>query len=121
MTIKRVPTLDAGVAWDFASRWYEDHRKIKVSELKIFYRAFPFKGTAFRYTETAKLGVGTSWSKSFQALQSYQRVAKTSPYLYTETVDGIDLEAMAKLALTLDSSDSDMWDIVKVREVIKMV
>lgn len=121
MTIKSLFTVDAGVAWDFASRWYEDHRKFKISELKTFYRAFPFKGTAFRYTETGKLGVGTSWSKSFQALQSYRKVAKISPYLYTETVDGIDLEAVAKLALTLDSSDSDMWDIVKVREVIKMM
>lgn len=121
MTIRRIDTVDAHAAWIFASRWYEDHRKVRISELKTFYRAFPFKGVAFRYTEIAKLGVGTSWSKSFQALQSYMQVEKSSPYLYTEIVDGIDIEAIAKLALSLDSSDSDMRDIVKVREVIKMV
>ncbi len=119
MAIRSVKTKDRlNWIYGFCLEWFEDHRKVKRSDLLAASKLLPlYKGIAYRETDTLDKVFGTSWSRSLSAVSLFKtNTTKT----YEASIEGIDLEALASEALTVHTNDSDLRDIVKVKEIIAL-
>jgi hypothetical protein len=114
--MKRIKTKQEVEAYAFALDWYEDHRKVSKSLIKRLSLRYPYKGVAFRTSKENNFGPCTSWSKDKDSLQHYSIEDK----VHKENIEGLDLEALCKDILFIDPRNSDLLDIIQVREVVKV-
>lgn len=117
--IEVIEAIDTQPQWvyGFLLDWYEDHRIVPHQDILQMSRLFPYSGKGFRIDANIPKPY-SSWAKDKNDLELHYNVPGTR--YQAEIYIGVDMELAVNSVLHLDPQNSDLHDILEIKEIIAL-